>query len=125
MIEATANILNPISATATLQTQISAIAELNFTISINHFSDMKWTDTFTHADDADILVSGQPLQRHIVEIPENVPLNQLLVMLDNTPLDSTHPDASVRDIISWENQIMTFRKKPLNFSLRILYPTTL
>lgn len=122
MIEASANILNPISAVATLQTQISAIAELNFTISINQYTNMKWTDTFTHADDALILVAGQPKKRLINEIPANTPLDQMLIMLDNTPLDCTNPDANIRDVISFVGNTMTFRNKPYNFSLRILYP---
>lgn len=124
MIQATAQIINKISAHANLTNQISASAVLNFTINVNQLQ-MKWTDTFTNAGDALILVSGQPYQRHIAEIPETAELEQMLIMLDNTPLDCTNPDSNVRDVISWENQIMTFRKKPLNFSLRILYPTSL
>lgn len=123
MIEAIATILNPISSSATLQTEISATAEVNFTI--NHYSNMKWTDTFTHADDPLILVDGEPLQRYIAEIPADTPLDQMLIMLDNTPLDCTNPDAGERDVISWIDQIMTFRKRPQNFSLRIQYPVTL
>lgn len=124
MIQATARIINKTSASASLTTQISAFAGFNFTINVNQLQ-MKWTDTFTHAGDSSILVAGQPYQRHIAEIPEDAELEQMLIMLDNTPLDCTNPDAGVRDVISWENQIMTFRKKPYSFALRILYPTTL
>lgn len=125
MIEAVATILNQVSASATVMNNITAVAEINFTLSVNHYDQMKWTETFTHAGDALILVSGQPYQRHIAEIPADVPLNQMLIMLDNTPLDCTNPDDDIRDVLTWEDQILTFRKKPLNYSLRILYPTTL